>query len=84
MRAKAAKTIRSAGQKLVPVPVSEDFLSRVDKAMTEAGYVNRAQFIRDAIYEKLQSAGVKLERGLSQAPSRAGKGGPRKKALRGR
>lgn len=85
MRSKAAKakpavTTRSPGQKLIPVPVSEDFLAKVDKAMSEAGYGNRAQFIREAIYDKLQKTGVKLERALAQPPSRLGKGGrPRKK-----
>ena len=75
---------RSPGQKLIPVPVSEDFLEQVDKALSKAGYGNRAQFIRDAIFEKLQTGDVKLSPGLAQPPSRIGKGGPRKKPARSR
>lgn len=69
---------RSAGQKLVPVPVSDGFLEKIDAALLKAGFANRAQFIRDAIYDKLTKAGFEMHRGLAQAPSRAGKGGPRK------
>jgi hypothetical protein len=73
-------TLRSPGQKLIPIPVSNDFLAAVDKAMEQLGYSNRSQFIRDAIAEKLVAAGRKIKPGLAQAPSRAGKGGRPPKA----
>lgn len=71
---------RSPGQKLIPVPVGDEFIGKVDQGLQKLGYGNRAQFIRDAIFEKLKQSGRQLHPGLAQAPSRLGKGGPRKRS----
>lgn len=80
--------IRTAGQKLIPVPVNEDFIRQLDRGLREAGFSNRSQFIRDAVFEKLTAMGRKVNRGLTQPPPRAGKGGfkkgSRSKPLMGR
>jgi hypothetical protein len=73
------KTLRSPGQKLIPIPVSDAFVQELDNGLNKIGFSNRSQFIRDAILEKLERAGRSVPRGYSQAPGRAGKGGrPRK------
>ncbi len=72
--------LRASGQKLISLAVSENFLERVDAALPRAGYGDRSQFIRDAVLEKLQRAGIELPLELAAAPSRKGKGGRRPKA----
>lgn len=70
---------RAPGQKLLPIAVDEKFLRELDAGLTQAGYRNRSQFIRDAIIEKLTRVGVSLPKELALPPHRIGKGGaPRK------
>lgn len=38
-----------------------------------------SQFVREALITKLQSMGIHVDESLASAPSRMGKGGPRKK-----
>jgi Arc/MetJ-type ribon-helix-helix transcriptional regulator len=72
-------TTRTSGQKLLPIPASQEFINALDGAIRQLGYVSRSQFIRDAVCEKLTSMGVPMDRELALAPSRIGKGGrPRK------
>jgi hypothetical protein len=66
---------RAPGQKLVPVPMSSAFIEFIDAALPRLRYSDRAKFIRDAVYEKLQRMGLKIPAEVSVAPSRAGKGG---------
>ena len=64
---------RAPGQKLMPIPVDEQFLKELDAGLTRAGYRNRSQFVRDAIVEKLKRAGITLPTDLSLPPQRTGK-----------
>lgn len=66
---------RSPGQKLLNLPVNEEFLSGLDAGVVQSGAASRAAFVREAIAEKLKSLGLKLPDGLTQAPLRLGKGG---------
>jgi hypothetical protein len=67
--------IRAPGQKLISVPMNEKFIAQIDAALPVVGYSDRSSFIRDAILEKLRSAGIEISTALSLAPSRTGKGG---------
>jgi hypothetical protein len=67
---------RAAGQKLLTVPCDEAFIKFIDENLDRTGYSNRSQFVRDAIAEKLESLGIQVPGGASNAPSRIGKGGP--------
>lgn len=69
---------RAEGQKLIPVPASDDFIEELNKGFKLAGYSNRSQFIRDAIIEKLKGLGVKVPPALANPPDRLRKGGPLK------
>ncbi len=71
-------TLRTPGQKLLPIPASEKFIKELDSGVRECGYPSRAQFIRDAIRDKLCSIGREVPRELALAPSRLGKGGRRR------
>ena len=64
---------RAPGQKLLPIAVDENFLHELDAGLSQAGYRNRSQFIRDAIIEKLMRAGVALPKELALPPHRFGK-----------
>lgn len=66
---------RAHGQKQIPVMMKEDFVDTIDSALAQLGYTDRAKFIRDAVFEKLENSGIKLPREISLAPDRAGKGG---------
>jgi hypothetical protein len=66
---------RAPGQKLLPIAVDEKFLRELDAGLSQAGYRNRSQFIRDAIIEKLKRAGVALPKELALPPHRIGKTG---------
>jgi hypothetical protein len=63
------------GHKLVTVPMNEEFIREVNAGMKRLGYGNRADFIRDAIVEKLARAGIAIDPEVAAAPSRAGVGG---------
>ena len=59
--------------------MQEDFIEEIDANIAALGFSNRAEFIRQAVHEKLRKAGVEIDMGKTVAPSRAGKGGrPRK------
>jgi hypothetical protein len=66
-------------------PVKEEFLAQLDAALAGVGYVNRAQFIRDGVVEKLDRLGVRMAPELARPPGRIGKGDPSKhrKAVKG-
>jgi metal-responsive CopG/Arc/MetJ family transcriptional regulator len=51
----------------------EDFIDRMDAALTALKVQNRSQFIRDAIQEKLSRMGVKLPRELALPSYRYGR-----------
>lgn len=72
---------RSPDQKLIPVPMNEDFINEINKAVGKSGYASRAEFIRDAIIEKIQALGIKLPPELAIAPTRIGKGNQKKAEL---
>ena len=61
--------------------MKEDFLSLLDGNLEQMGFSDRANFIREAVYEKLRANKVDVDKILSIAPSRAGKGG-RPKTIR--
>ena len=69
---------RAAGQRQVLIWMDEDFLGEIDQAMRNHGYSDRSKFIRDAVHEKLVSMNITVDYRLAMAPSRAGKGGPKK------
>lgn len=66
---------RASGQKQVIVIMKEDFLHKVDANLEAMGFGDRAQFIRQAVREKLMRYGVAVSLEEIAAPSRAGKGG---------
>lgn len=61
---------RAAGQRLVNVPMDEEFIDQLHAAMLAAGYTNRSDFIRSAIVEKASAIGIKIPRSLALAPPR--------------
>ena len=73
-------TNRSKGQTMIGCWCDESFVEKIDKAR---GGVNRSQFCRDALTEKLEGMGVKVDMFERYAPDRRGKGGPKKKGRRG-
>jgi Arc/MetJ-type ribon-helix-helix transcriptional regulator len=56
---------------LLNFAVDEAFLRELDKAARAAGYGNRSQFIRDAIFEKLERMGLQVPAELKAAPPRS-------------
>lgn len=62
-------------QILVPVPMTPEFIQELGAALRRLGYSNRADFIRDAILEKLELEGEHIPASIAAAPSRSGKGG---------
>jgi len=66
-------------QKFVGCYMTPDFLVQIDQAR---GELSRSQFLRDAIFEKLDSLGFAIAREKVIAPDRTGKGGPKKKAVK--
>ena len=59
--------------------MSDEFAEVLNSALTRANYVNRSEFIRDAIVEKLERSGISVPPEIVDAPVRAGRVGPRKK-----
>ncbi len=59
---------RSKDQRLIPVPMSEEFVGEINAAVKKSGYPTRAQFIRDAIVEKITALGIKLPPGIGVPP----------------
>ena len=68
---------RSEGQKQVLIMMRQEFVDEIDAHAEQVGK-DRSSFIRDAVYAELTNAGVSIEPYLKSAPSRKGKGGPRK------
>ena len=66
---------RSAGQKLVAVPMNEDFITLINEVVVRFNYSDRAKLIREAIAEKLERHGIKVPKELIVTPSRIGKAG---------
>ena len=71
---------RSVGQKLVTVPMSEDFINLINEAVVRFNYGDRAKLIREAITEKLERLGLKVPKEIVITPPRIGKGGRPSKA----
>jgi hypothetical protein len=71
--------IRGAGQKPVLIFMHEEFIAQIDIRLPGMGYSDRAKFIRDAVYEKLERESPGVLRELSLSPNRVGKGGSAKK-----
>ena len=69
---------RSLGQKLVPVPMSEEFIEHINNAVGKLNYSDRAKLIRDAIMEKLEREGIPTPKSLSTAPARVLRNRPRR------
>jgi hypothetical protein len=67
--------VRSEGQKQVIVLMREEFLGKIDAAMSRLGFNDRASLIREAVYQMLEKAGVEVSPEDKTAPGRAGKGG---------
>ena len=61
---------RAAGQKLLTLPASVEFIRAIDNNLATCGYSNRSQFIRDAIIEKLERGGGRFQKSLGLPPPR--------------
>lgn len=61
--------------------MSEEFVEKIDRNLTRMGFSDRASFIRQAAKEKLSKSGVAVSAEEVTAPSRAGKGGPKRKII---
>lgn len=70
---------RSEDQKPLTFMVKAAFLDEINQACTIAGYSDRSQFIRDAVFAEIERLGIAVPKALKAAPSRKGKGGPKKK-----
>lgn len=64
---------RAVRQKLIPVPMSEEFIEHVNAAVKALNYGDRAKLIREAIVEKLNREGFETPENLAAAPVRVGK-----------
>lgn len=60
----------------------ESLVQNLDKAC--GVMVNRSQFLRTAVAEKLRSMGIELHPGDELPPDRRGKGGPQRRSYRSR
>lgn len=69
---------RSEGQKLMPIPVTEQLLKEIDSGVAVSGIGDRSKFVRFAIREKLESLGIKCPPEIWLPPTRVGKAGKRK------
>lgn len=61
---------RAKGQRLVPIPRSDEFIAILDRAYRQEGYDDRAKFIRAAVREKLQGLEYAVEMEEALAPDR--------------
>ena len=71
---------RAAGQVPILIPFRDEFLQLINAHYEEAGYDDRAKFIRAAVREKLIRMGYSVPVEYSLAPGRSGKGGPNRMA----
>jgi hypothetical protein len=61
---------RSAGQVLVNLWLNEEFLDEISRGMRVARCSERAKFIREAVYEKLERLGMSIPAEIMMAPPR--------------
>ena len=66
---------RSPGQKLVNIPMDENFIALINDAVLRFNYGDRAKLIREAVTEKQERLGLKVPKELIASPARIGKGG---------
>ena len=64
---------RAIGQKLIPVPMRDEFIRHINAAVEKLNYGDRSKLIRDAIVEKLNREGIETPSSLAAAPVRVGK-----------
>jgi len=64
---------KPSAQKLIPIPVNENFERELIAGLKQLRVVNRSQFIRDAILEKLARAGIAIPAEFALPPYRTGK-----------
>jgi hypothetical protein len=64
---------RAAGQKLIPVPMNEEFIEHINAAVSKLNYGDRSKLIRDAIVEKLNREGIPTPFSMGAAPPRVGR-----------
>ena len=48
--------------RLIPIPMSQTFIQAIDDNLKRLGYNSRAQFLRDAAFEKASKLGIKIPR----------------------
>ena len=65
-------------QQLVGFKCDPAFKAEIERA---ARPLSVSIFVREALIEKLRRMGIKVNAALAEAPSRAGKGGPKKKNI---
>lgn len=70
--------VRTPGQKLIPIPVSEEFEAAINNNYRRCGCSSRAEFIRKAVYEYLKKYNIEIDEKYILAPDRSGKGGSTK------
>lgn len=73
-------TNRSKGQTMIGCWCDESFVEKIDNAR---GGINRSQFCRDALTEKLQGMGIKVDMFERYAPIAGARVGRRKRAIVG-
>ena len=72
---------RSPGQKLINIPMGEEFIRVINEAVVKFNYADRAKLIREAIAEKLKRLGMDVPSHSLAIPTRIGKAGrPAKKS----
>lgn len=57
--------------KLIPVPMSAEYIRLIHAGMKRMNYTNRSDFIRDAIREKLDRGGFNVPPDVAGPPQRA-------------
>lgn len=62
--------VRAPGQKPILIPLTNGFLDAIDLAYRNAGFDDRAKFIREAVREKLVSLGIDVPVEITLAPGR--------------
>ena len=69
---------RADGRVPITFRASPDFLKAIEEGRKQFRALDRSQFIRDAIAEKLRALGIEYKSGEELRPDRMGKGGPKK------
>jgi len=68
---------RAPGQKLIAVPMKDEFIDVIDEYVLNEG-TSKSAFIREAVYEKLTRMGKPVPKNITYPPGRTGKGGKKK------